>query len=208
LYLCVIQPLTLNLISFQVKKIPKEFFSTAHYANSFVFPLIEETHADLCSSLTMVSKASAVEILAISISKDYNPPYDLLYNIKMQKLGDSENDREMYEPYTGDLIALTDIRPTCIDDLIRQRSYLIALVRKARKNIRDESFDEIQVLSSKPIEFEQNMQKNKKRTIRFAVFLINMATNIRIWKALTSGEGGKNMNIIKKVLQADSTVRT
>lgn len=192
----------------QVKKIPKAFLSTSRYVNSFVFPLIEETHADLCSSLTMVSKASAVEILAISIPEGCNP-HDLLYNIKMQKLGDSENDREMYEPETGDLIALTDIRPTCIDDLSRHKgSYLIALVRKARKNIRDESFDEIQILSSKPIEFEQNMQKNKKRAIRFAVFLINMATNLRIWKALKSGLGGTNMNIIKKVLQADSTVRT
>lgn len=177
--------------------------------NSFVFPLIEETHADLFSSLTMVSKASTVEILEISIPEGHNPPHDLLYNIKMQKLGDSENNREVHEPETGDLIALTDIRPTCNDDLNRLKgSYLIALVQKARKNTRDESLDEIQILSSKPIEFEQNMQKNKKRTIHFAVFLINMTTNLRIWKALKSGLGDKDMNIIKKVLQADSTVRT
>jgi senataxin len=192
-----------------VKKIPKEFLSTSHYVNSFVFPLIEEMHADLFSSLTMVSKASTVEILEISIPEGHNPPHDLLYNIKMQKLRDSENDREMYEPETGDLVALTDIRPTCIDDLNRHKgSYLIALVQKARKNIRDESFDEIQILSSKTIEFEQNMQKNKKRTIHFAVFLINMTTNLRIWKALKSGLADKDMDIIKKMLQADSTVRT
>ncbi|CAJ2652928.1 unnamed protein product [Trifolium pratense] len=40
----------------------------------------------------------------------------------------------------------------------------------------------------------------------YAVYLVNMTTNVRIWKALNSEMEGSNMNIIKKVLQPYSGV--
>ncbi|XVF41433.1 hypothetical protein PTKIN_Ptkin01aG0279700 [Pterospermum kingtungense] len=46
-----------NICKAQVKKIPLTFNSTAEYFNSFVAPLIEETHAELLSSMTTLSRA-------------------------------------------------------------------------------------------------------------------------------------------------------
>lgn len=146
--------------------------------------------------------------LVCSISKYYNPLDGLVYNIEMKRLGESESDSEIYEPEPRDLIALTGVRPTCIDDLKTPiGSYLIALVQ-ARRKIGNGSFEDIQILSSTPIEYERNGPRNKKQTIWFAVFLINITTNTRIWKALNSGLGEQNLNIMKKMLHVDSAVRT
>ncbi|KAL6228284.1 hypothetical protein ACLB2K_002237 [Fragaria x ananassa] len=109
----------------------------------------------------------------------------------------------MYEPQAGDIIALTNVRPKCIDDLNRPpRFYLIAYVAKA--NDIDEYPDLLQfkILSSKPIKYgEAGMNKSKREKL-FAVRLINLMTNVRVWKALNSEEG--NTNIINKVLQPKS----
>ena len=61
------------------------------------------------------------------------------------------------------------------------------------------------ILASKPILVEE--EENKKRETIYAICLINMTTNIRIWRALNSQLEGKNLDIIGKVLQANSAVR-
>ncbi|CAK9156532.1 unnamed protein product [Ilex paraguariensis] len=203
-----------DLYKGKVKEIPKTFSSTADYMNSFIYPLIEETHADLLSSMTNLPGAPMREILDVTISKDFKPPKALLYDITLTRLGEKENGNDKYEPEVGDLIVLTDVRPRCIDDLNRpKRSYLIALVRKApdenekekRKRASDEFLDALQILSSQPIVFDESAaDKDKKREKLFAVYLTNLTTNIRIWKALNSELEGGNMNIIKQVLQTDS----
>ncbi|PRQ45241.1 hypothetical protein RchiOBHm_Chr3g0488001 [Rosa chinensis] len=108
----------------------------------------------------------------------------------------------------GDIIALTNVRPKCIDDLNRPpRFYLIAYVGKA--NDIDEFPDDLRILpfkilSSKPINYgEPDMHKSKRETL-FAVYLLNLTTNLRVWKALNSEE--ENTNIISKVLQPKSDV--
>ncbi|RVW37185.1 putative helicase MAGATAMA 3 [Vitis vinifera] len=172
-----------NLYKNKVKMIPDTFLSVSHYLTSFIYPLIEETHADLLSSMTM-------------------------YKITVKVIRNNGNDAEIYEPETGDLIALTDVRPKCISDLNRPKiSYTVASV--VAKPVRDPDElppeeDTCIVLSSKPIEFEQNMETNKKRKTLFAVFLINMITNNRIWAALNIGPDLGNKSIIQKVLQPDS----
>ena len=191
--------------------IPDTFLSVSHYLTSFIYPLIEETHADLLSSMTMVSQAPLCEILSVETTKDYEPPTNLKYKITLKVIRNNGNDAEIYEPETGDLIALTDVRPKCISDLNRpKRSYIVASV--VAKPVRDPDEpppeeDTCTVLSSKPIEFEQNMETNKKRKTLFAVFLINMTTNNRIWAALNIGPDLGNKSIIQKVLQPDSLVR-
>ncbi|KAL6225904.1 hypothetical protein ACLB2K_004753 [Fragaria x ananassa] len=133
------------------------------------------------------------------------PPDDLFYDVTYKRdMETNENDKElMYEPQAGDIIALTNVRPKCIDDLNRPpRFYLIAYVAKA--NDIDEYPDLLQfkILSSKPINYgELGMNKSKRETL-FAVRLINLMTNVRVWKALNSEEG--NTNIINKVLQPKS----
>ncbi|KAJ9679683.1 hypothetical protein PVL29_021572 [Vitis rotundifolia] len=197
-----------NLYKDKVKMIPDTFSSVSHYLTSFIYPLIEETHADLLSSMTMVSQAPLCEILSVETTQDYKPPTNLKYKITVKGIRNNGNDAEIYEPETGDLIALTDVRPKCISDLNRpKRSYIVASV--VAKPVRDldeppPEEDTCIVLSSKPIEFEQNMETNKKRETLFAVFLINMTTNNRIWAALNIGPDLGNKCIIQKVLQPDS----
>ena len=80
------------------------------------------------------------------------------------------------------------------------RSYLVAFVL----SVRQESC--MTILSSKPILFAKD--KNKRRETLYAVPLMNMNTNIRIWMALNSKLEGGKLNIIQNVLQYSSVVRT
>ncbi|XP_028125769.1 uncharacterized protein LOC114322616 isoform X1 [Camellia sinensis] len=211
-----------DLYKGKVNLIPMTFSSTKDYMKSFIYPLIEETHADLLSSIEMVAGAPIREILTVETTKGF--PKILRYNIILERMEDTANNYEgMYEPAVGDLIALTELKPKCIDDLHRPKSpYLVALVTETNddsdcfwiqqeENKQEENKDdsdklEIKVLSSNLIVFDADELKdqNKKRKL-FAVYLTNLITNLRIWTALNS-EG--NMKIIKRVLQTDSTIGT
>ncbi|KAL5554238.1 hypothetical protein UlMin_041639 [Ulmus minor] len=181
----------------QVKQIPSTFNSTTEYLNSFVAPLIEETHADLCSSVISVSQSPFCEINFVRQMKDFKTPKDLFYQLVVpSKTG--MNDTKTYEPGSGDLIAITNVKPRCASDL--RNSYLIAIVQRVKEEEKEEIL-KVSVLSSKPIIFETEMDKNKKREPLLAVYLINMITNIRIWEALTCNPKERNMKIIEQVLQ-------
>ncbi|KAL6219546.1 hypothetical protein ACLB2K_007305 [Fragaria x ananassa] len=192
-----------NLYRNQVQRIPDTFDTVASYKKTFIPSLVDETHADLLLNVLILPHAPTCEILTIMDSDE--PPDDLFYDVTYKRdMEANENDKElMYEPQAGDIIALTNVRPKCIDDLNRPpRFYLIAYVAKA--NDIDEYPDLLQfkILSSKPINYgELGMNKSKRETL-FAVRLINLMTNVRVWKALNSEEG--NTNIINKVLQAKS----
>jgi senataxin len=182
-----------------------------HYMKSFIPPLIAETHSDLLSNVKGLSRAPTCMIYSVEKSKEFKPPKDLFYEITLKPTADTGKDVEKYEPEVGDLIALTNVRPKCIDDLNRpKRFYLIAYVHGAK----NETSEKISILASKHILIEQDMYKfkkdtpfaNKKETL-FAVYLMNMTTNVRIWKALHPDPEGGNTNIIKSVLQANSSVR-
>ncbi|KAH6783122.1 hypothetical protein C2S52_008081 [Perilla frutescens var. hirtella] len=60
--------------------------------------------------------------------------------------------------------------------------------------MRDEDTDFIPIVSSELIFFDEEM-----RGTLFAVYLTNLTTNLRIWKALHPGQGG-NMDILKSLL--------
>ncbi|KAL3527377.1 hypothetical protein ACH5RR_012033 [Cinchona calisaya] len=193
-----------KLYSDKVKQIPETFISTTHYMQSFIYPLIEETHADLLSNMKTLSRAPVCEVFDVKISKDYKPPKELYYEISLKQMGQNEQKEGSYEPEFGDLIALTDVRPKCIDDLNRpKRPYLLALIQ----GMKDEGSFRLPILSSKPIEFEkQGNKKGKKGDKLFAVYLTNLTTNIRIWKALNPDPVASNMNIIRSVFQVDPSV--
>ncbi|KAL5554237.1 hypothetical protein UlMin_041638 [Ulmus minor] len=175
----------------QVKQIPSTFYSTTEYLNSFVAPLIEETHADLFSSVISVSQSPFCEIKFFKQMKAFKTPKDLFYQLEVT----GKNDTKTYEPESGDLIAITNVKPRCASDL--GNSYIIAIVQ----GVKEEHVLKVSVLSSKPIIFEKEMDKNKKREPLFAVYLTNMTTNIRIWEALTCNPKERNMKIIEQVLQ-------
>ncbi|CAL2229728.1 unnamed protein product [Prunus armeniaca] len=185
-----------DLYKHQVTKIPETFSTVASYMKSFIPSLIEETHADLLSNVTAISQAPICEILTVETSKHYRPPKDLFYEITVGKMIATESSAGKYEPAVGDIFALTNFRPKCIDDLNRPPNfYLIAYVLGSK----DESSDNLQILSSKPISGEGYKKIKSRKETLFAVYLTNMTTNVRVWKALNSEE--TNTNIIKNVLQ-------
>ncbi|PQM40345.1 helicase sen1-like [Prunus yedoensis var. nudiflora] len=172
-----------HLYKNQVPKIPETFSTVTTYKKSFIPSLIEETHADLLSNMMTLSHAPTCEILTVEYSKYHKPPKALFYDITYKK--DAEVDQNhkgpMYEPQVGDLIALTNVKPKCIDDLNRpQRFYLIAYVDGVTDLEKFPDDFEFKILSSKPIGFgEQETQQSKRETL-FAVYLMNMTTNIRV----------------------------
>jgi senataxin len=156
----------------------------------------------------MVSKAPAWEITDIELSNDYEPPLDLFYKIEIKIVANSDEDGDIFEPEPGQLIALTDRRPTCIDDLSTPgNSYSIASINRVRKKEDAEDVYEAKILTSKPIELKQYLQKGDTYIYGFGVYLCNMTTFIRIWNALNSDPDGPHIHIIKQLLQPDSGVR-
>ncbi|KAK7305621.1 hypothetical protein VNO77_43527 [Canavalia gladiata] len=191
----------------KVKQIPRTFLSVHHYLNSFFFPLIEETRLDLCSSLKMVSEAPACEITDIAFSKEFNPPHDLLYQIEMKTTVDIDKRGDTYEPEIGQIIALTNMRPICIDDLNKpENSYFIALIRKVKRKKNNEDVFKVQILASKSIKLEMYLQNDDTYIYGFAVYLTNILTNMRICNALNSDPEGPGIHIIKQLLQPNSAV--
>ncbi|KAM7279812.1 hypothetical protein ACFE04_006946 [Oxalis oulophora] len=187
-----------------VRIIPKTFSSLPNYFNSFIYPLIEETRADLCSSLKSVFSAPTCQLLSIHPSKDYKPPNDLFYTIEVKHA----DNVDVYEPEIGDVIVLTSVKPKCIDHLdMHDGSYTVAIVQRVSNRWRDDNYDEILILVSKDIQLKEEMMMMRETgmgSTRYATFLINMITNIRIWKSLNSELETANVNILRKVSQMDS----
>ncbi|PNX95756.1 hypothetical protein L195_g018950 [Trifolium pratense] len=155
----------------------------------------------------MVSKAPTWEITDIELSNDYEPPLDLFYKIEIKIVANTDEDGNIFEPEPGQLIALTDRRPTCIDDLSTPgNSYSIASIKRVRKKENTEDVYEAKILTSKPIELKQYWQKDDTYIYGFGVYLCNMTTFIRIWNALNSDPDGPSIYIIKQLLQPDSGV--
>ena len=124
---------------------------------------------------------------------------DLLYHVTLESLKFFENHGVRYEPEVRDIIAMTDVRPKCIDDLEKSnKSYLVAFVLSMRHK------RYLTILSSKPTCL--NITRTRRDRL-FMLPLINMTTNIRIWRALNSKLEDGNLNIIQNVLQSSSMVR-
>ncbi|OVA00392.1 hypothetical protein BVC80_1181g7 [Macleaya cordata] len=171
----------------QVQTIPKTFSSVEHYLNSYRYPLLEEIHAELFSSMTNLSQSPICRVFSVKEDRNYKSPENLFYKMIFD---------DKYHPLYNDIIAFSDVRAACVKDLNRpQRSYVMAIVlgvvKRGKGNI-------VHILASKPIVAEQGEQK--KIGPLFAIFLINIIPNLRIWEALHGG----NLNIIKEVLNADS----
>ncbi|CAH9069924.1 unnamed protein product [Cuscuta epithymum] len=186
-----------DLYKDKVQNIPLEFESMSSYLRAFALPLVEETHADLFSSMDTVSNASTYRIMSIESEKE-ELGYDGLSKKPIFTI-ETETKDASRDPETGDLIAFTDVIPKCVEDLSRPTMpYLTALVQRVSDK-RDHF--RIQILPSKHILRELANQILQENKTLYAVFLINMLTNIRIWTALNLRSEGRNLKIIEKVLQ-------
>ncbi|CAO2821444.1 unnamed protein product, partial [Amaranthus hypochondriacus] len=188
-----------NLYANKVKPIPDIFSSTEHFMNSFKLPLIEETRAEFCSGLESVGHAPACEISSIWFSKKYKPPKGLYYNILTKIIHDVNNHAAHYEPETGDIFAITNLRPRSIDDLIKPDKPLhFGYVSKY-----DEDELKYEILLSQIIDWEILSKKDGRL---FVTYLMNVTTNMRIWRALNPDLHSTRLGPIRKMLQHDSFV--
>ncbi|XP_047170098.1 probable helicase MAGATAMA 3 isoform X2 [Vigna umbellata] len=201
-----------NLCKHKVRKIPQTFLSITGYLNSFVPSLIEETRSDLSSSLKGVSKAPFCEISSVELerSRSFTPTKHLFYQIAVNRTNSDEDGK--YEPEVGDLIAFTDFKPKSVDDLNRSKtSYHIGYVHGIK-----ESIDKISILSSKSFDMDIPFSLTSSSAPKlyaessnnaqklYAFCLLNLTTNVRIWKALKLQLEGSSLSMMRKVLQADS----
>ncbi|XP_010415128.1 PREDICTED: helicase sen1-like [Camelina sativa] len=203
-----------NLYEGQVGKIPSTFTSTKEYFDSFVNPIIEETHEALLSSMRTLRRAPAFKFWEIKpAEKDFKPPKDLYYKVTLQMMTGSNTingGQNLLE--VNDLIAVTDKRPIRIDDLrFSNEPHVLALVC----GVNEDNPHLITILASKPIIFDDDDDngtltkrgKGQRKSLSvFGVNLINMMTNIRIWTALHPNLEGGNLKLISRVLQSNNEV--
>ncbi|KAA8529934.1 hypothetical protein F0562_034462 [Nyssa sinensis] len=183
-----------NLYKNQVEKIPGSFQSVEHYLRSYVYPLLEETRAELASSMDIIYGAPFAEVISLDEAKPYGT---LLYNVKVDYWRNkfSNHGKEPYRTLPGDIVIFSDAKPETVSDLQRVgRTWTLASVTNITQdeNEDDSTTTYFKVKASKDIEVKEGMWRSM-----FVVFLMNITTNKRIWNALHMS---RNPQIIKEVL--------
>ncbi|MCL7048382.1 hypothetical protein MKW94_011543 [Papaver nudicaule] len=178
-----------NFYKDKVKPIPETFTSVEHYFNSFRYPLLEETRAELFTNMSNLTQSPTCVIKHLIENDDESTPDDeLTYTMILEK----SITEDVYVPQVWDVIAFSDVKSARVEDLARI-SYIPALVQ----GVDDEGKSYIvKILVSKPVDFDQGAQKKIEKL--FAVYLANIATNCRIWRAFN----GRNLSIVEEVLDA------
>ncbi|XP_044475819.1 uncharacterized protein LOC123203510 [Mangifera indica] len=104
-----------NLFSHKVEKIPESFESVTQYFESFVYPLLEETRAQLFSPMETISSAPYANV---DVFRPHGPE---LHDVKIDYWRNrfSNNGKEPYKTLPGDILILADAKPETISDLER-----------------------------------------------------------------------------------------
>ncbi|XP_030461792.1 uncharacterized protein LOC115681845 [Syzygium oleosum] len=185
-----------NLYENQVETIPETFKSVRQYLGSYVYPLLEETRASLCSSLENISLLPFTEVTGfVECKRSGNS-----YAVEAGQWSNESNTRgkETYKTLPGDVLILTDAKLATVPDLERSgRRWVFASVRMIGG---DDEEDEATSSTNFKVEALLDREVNNFWKPKFAIFLINIATNRRIWNALNMS---LNLDIVKEVLCTD-----
>ncbi|KAL8240246.1 hypothetical protein R6Q59_013601 [Mikania micrantha] len=121
-----------DLYKDQVEKIPLTFKSPAHYFGSFVYPLLEETRAELATAMDIMYKAPNAEIFSINEARGRGK---MLYDITVANWRNrfSERGKEPYKTLPGDMLILVDGKPESISDLQRMGGFWAFSLAKVDK---------------------------------------------------------------------------
>ncbi|XP_050275749.1 uncharacterized protein LOC126717858 isoform X2 [Quercus robur] len=196
-----------DLFKDQVKNIPQSFKSVRQYFGSYVYPLLEETRAQLYSSMEIISTAPFAEVIEFYESE---PCGENLYEVQVDYWCKrcSDRSKEPYKTLPGDILILADAKPERISDLERiGRSWAFVMVTKIPENDIDDidDNDDIREDNDTSTSFQVKALKDTDVDVRkksfFVVFLTNTTPNKRMWNALDKHE---NLNIIRKVLCTSS----
>ncbi|XVF85501.1 hypothetical protein PTKIN_Ptkin17bG0122700 [Pterospermum kingtungense] len=197
-----------NLYKDQVEKIPDSFESMEQYFGSYLLPLLDETRAEMCSSMELIHRAPYAEVTYLNEAK---PHGKLLFDVNVgfwrNRFGD--RGKEPYRTLPGDILVITDCKPETASDLQRVgRTWTFSFVTNIQRGVDDDG-DNSSATSFKVKALEDITSKYGMHKSLFVVYLINVSSNRRIWNALHKHKhkhGQENLKIIKEVLQAGSTV--
>ncbi|KAJ3689681.1 hypothetical protein LUZ61_018845 [Rhynchospora tenuis] len=174
-----------------VKKIPLEFQSVDEYLESYRLPLIEETRAELFSSLETISEVPSAEIQQIELCDT-----KLGLVCVMDILAGGFYGANEYEPKNGDVFLLTSLKPNSIDDLMRYGvTYCLAIVKKVVERELEKVLVKQFTMSVSPtITSSDEIQR-----CTCALYLTSTVTNSRIWRALQYHGADQNFTLLRKV---------
>ncbi|KAK1380712.1 UvrD-like helicase ATP-binding domain-containing protein [Heracleum sosnowskyi] len=182
-----------ELYADQVQRIPTVFNSAEQYLDSYNIPLLEETRQELASSMEIMHSAPYAEVTYLDECKPYGT---LIYNVKVDAWKNKFSDRgkDPYRTLPGDILVLSDAKPESFSDL-QQLGTMWAFGSVI--NITDEENEDISTSTHFKIKVSKDIEFKDGGESLFVVFLTNITTNKRIWKALHML---RNLNIINKVL--------
>ncbi|KAL7102526.1 hypothetical protein ACP275_08G125400 [Erythranthe tilingii] len=182
-----------DLYQHQVEKIPESFESVDSYLGSYIFPLLEETRAELASATETVYNAPFAEVTSFSEQRHGKFLYDVKVDDWRNRL--SDGGRDPYKTLPGDLVLISDVEPKTISDLLRVGfTYTLASVI----NIEDDGSDNncasssFALKSSREIDFGDGQGMSL-----YVVYLVNITPLKRIWNAL---HVRRNLTIVDKLL--------
>ncbi|RCV35094.1 hypothetical protein SETIT_7G212000v2, partial [Setaria italica] len=175
-----------------VKMIPDTFVSFASYLNPFAYPLIEEVHADIFSSLEGYAQANFIEVIQMEKLDKENP----MFGLEVAKPVKDVKSKEMYEPAEH------------VSDLTwNKASYVLGSVLKSgEEDIFPPNCCIVQLSSAVPVEADPQTKMPKGPL--FVVFLINMKTYNRIWKCLHMGSTDANLDEFSNKRSSDLSAAT
>ncbi|OIW00707.1 hypothetical protein TanjilG_09676 [Lupinus angustifolius] len=194
-----------DLYKYKVKNIELSFNSVDHYFGSYVYPLLEETRAQLCSSMEILSSAPFAEVVSLcTVKSDEKNFYEV--STDSWKNRSSGNGKELYKILSGDVFILADFKPETAADLLRVGKMwcLASLVGIAEEQIVEDR-DIISTFKVIASEYIDPAELRKKSV--FLVFLTNIIPSRRIWKALHMSEDGGKSKLIEKILCAGDLVK-
>ncbi|GAU13757.1 hypothetical protein TSUD_82660 [Trifolium subterraneum] len=196
-----------DLYKNKVVDIDLSFKSIEHYFQSFVYPLLDDTRAQLCSCMEILSSSPYAEVVSLEqkLSHSYGRNH---YVVKTDtwKNRSAGHGKELYKTLFGDVFILADFKPESVNDLTRAGK-MWSFVLSA--GILDEEIKEddddtklmstFKVIASKDIDIDEMGQKSL-----FIIFLTNITPNRRIWNALHMDGDSK---LIQRILCANDVVR-
>ncbi|KAI6677277.1 hypothetical protein NL676_038073 [Syzygium grande] len=188
-----------NLYQNQVETIQEIFKSVQQYLGSYVYLLLEETRASLCSSMENISLLPFTEVADFVECKRSGNSY--AFEAGRWRNESNTRGKETYKTLPGDILILTDAKLATVPDLERSgRRWAFGSVRMIGG---DDEEDEAMSSTNFQVEALLDHEVNNSWKPMYAYFLINIATNRRIWNALHMS---LNMDIVKEVLCPDLVV--
>jgi len=157
--------------------------------NSFTWPLIEEVHADIFSSLDDYAQANFIKVTQVR-NLDAKKP---ILGFQVAKPVKDEKSKETYVPAEHDIILMTSQKPWHVSDLTQNKaSFVLGSVLESEDGFLLPGWCVVQLSSTIPI--EEDCHTKIPKGPFFFVFLINMKTYNRIWRCILLGQKNANLD--------------